>query len=142
MVNKIEKGSNITKHVSQLSTEAQPLKKKQKTIEEEKLEYARSAYLNTRRPHINNGLGYKMGNKHNSRVNNNGEEIIKFTKGNSHQVKQDNKATNHVSNFDANASYMPYHAFDALSCFSFCMLAHTTRGLRLVCGCPKCLYLT
>jgi hypothetical protein len=28
-------------------------------------------------------------------------------------VKQDNKATNHVSNVDANASYMPYHAFDA-----------------------------
>jgi hypothetical protein len=25
-------------------------------------------------------------------------------------VKQDNKATNHISN--ANASYMPYHAFD------------------------------
>jgi hypothetical protein len=28
-------------------------------------------------------------------------------------VKQDNKATNHVSHIDANASYMPYHAFDA-----------------------------
>jgi hypothetical protein len=28
-------------------------------------------------------------------------------------VKQDNKATNHVSNVDANASYMPYHTFDA-----------------------------
>jgi hypothetical protein len=28
-------------------------------------------------------------------------------------VKQDNKATNHISNFDANASYMLYHAFDA-----------------------------
>jgi hypothetical protein len=45
-------------------------------------------------------------------VNNNGQELIKFTKGNSHQVKQDIKATNHVSNVDANASYMPYHAFD------------------------------
>jgi hypothetical protein len=54
-----------------------------------------------------------MGDKHNSRVNNNGQEFIKFTKGNSHQVKQDNKATNHVSSFDANASYMHYHAFDA-----------------------------
>jgi hypothetical protein len=49
-------------------------------------------------------------------VNNNGKEFIKFTKGSSHQVKQDNKATNHAShtsNLDANTSYMPYHAFDA-----------------------------
>jgi hypothetical protein len=28
-------------------------------------------------------------------------------------VKQDHKETNHVSNVDANASYMSYHAFDA-----------------------------
>jgi hypothetical protein len=28
-------------------------------------------------------------------------------------VKQDIKATNHVSNVDTNTSYMPYHAFDA-----------------------------
>jgi hypothetical protein len=54
-----------------------------------------------------NGIGYKMGDKHNSRVNTNGQEFIKFTKGNSHQVKQDHKSTNHVSNVDANASYMP-----------------------------------
>jgi hypothetical protein len=69
--------------------------------------------MNTRRPHIKNSLGYKIGDKHNSRVNNNGQEFIKSTKGNSHQVKQDNKATNYVSSFDANASFMPYHAFDA-----------------------------
>jgi hypothetical protein len=69
--------------------------------------------LNTRRPHIKNGIGYKMGDKHNSRVNNNGQELIMFTKGNSHQVKHDIKATNHISNINANASYMPYHAFDA-----------------------------
>jgi hypothetical protein len=54
-----------------------------------------------------------MGDKHNSRVNNNGQEFIKFIKGDSYQVKQDNKATNHVSSVDANASYMPYYAFDA-----------------------------
>jgi hypothetical protein len=54
-----------------------------------------------------------MGDKHNSKVNNNGQEFIKFTKGNSHQVKQDHKLTNHVFNVDANASYMPYAAFDA-----------------------------
>jgi hypothetical protein len=69
--------------------------------------------MNTRRSYIKNGLSYKMGDKHNSSVNNNGQEFIKFTKGNSHQEKQDHKSTNHVSNVDANASYMPYHAFDA-----------------------------
>jgi hypothetical protein len=69
--------------------------------------------LNARRPHIKNGIGYKMGDKQNSRVNTNGQEFIKFTKGNSHQVKQDHKATNHVSNVDAIASFMPYHVFDA-----------------------------
>jgi hypothetical protein len=113
MVNKLEKGSNFTKRASQQSSKAQPLKKQQKTIEEEKLDCARSAYLNARRPHIKNGLGYKMGDKHNSRVNINGQEFIKFKKGDSHQLKQENKATNHVSIIDANASYMPYHAFDA-----------------------------
>jgi hypothetical protein len=69
--------------------------------------------LNVRRPYINNGIGYKMGDKHNSRVSTNDQEFIKFTKGISHQAKQDRKATNHVSNIDANASYMPYHDFDA-----------------------------
>jgi hypothetical protein len=116
MVNKLEKGSTITKQTFQQSNKAQPLKKQQEIIEDEKLEYARSAYLNARKPHIKNDIGYKMGDKHNSRVNNNVQEFIKFTKGNSHQVKQDNKATNYVShdfNVDANASYMPYHAFDA-----------------------------
>jgi hypothetical protein len=57
MVNKLEKGSNITKQASQQSNKVQPLKKQEKTIEEEKLEYARSAYLNARRPHIKNGIG-------------------------------------------------------------------------------------
>jgi hypothetical protein len=69
--------------------------------------------LNARRPHIKNVIGYKMGDKHNLMVNNNDQEFIKFTKDNSHQVKQDHKATNYVSNVDANTSYMPYHAFDA-----------------------------
>jgi hypothetical protein len=107
MVNKLEKGSNVTKQASQQSNKAQPLKKQQKTIEEEKLEYARSAYLNARRSHIKNDIGYKMGDDHNTRVNNNGQEFINFTKVNSHQVKEDNKATNHISNVDANASDMP-----------------------------------
>jgi hypothetical protein len=69
MVNKLENGSNITKKASQPSNKAQPLKKKQKTVEEHKLEYARSAYMNVRRPHIKSGIGYKTGNQHNTRVN-------------------------------------------------------------------------
>jgi hypothetical protein len=69
--------------------------------------------MNARRLHIKIDIGYKMGDKHNSMVNNNSQKFIKFTKGNSHEVKQDNKATNHVSSFDANTSYMSYHAFDA-----------------------------
>jgi hypothetical protein len=96
MVNKLKKSSNITKRASQQSNKAVPLQKQQKTIEKEKFEYARSAYSNARRPHIKNDLGYKMRDKHNSRVNNNDQEFIKFTKSNSYQVKQDNKITNHV----------------------------------------------
>jgi hypothetical protein len=98
MVNKLQKGSIVTKQTSQQSSKAQPLKKEQKIIEEEKLKYARSAYLNARRSHMKNIIGYKMEDKHNSRVNNNGQEFIKLTKDNSHQVKQVNKVTNHVSN--------------------------------------------
>jgi hypothetical protein len=91
MVNKLENGSNITKKASQQSNKAQPLKKQQETIEDEKIDYARSAYLNARRPHIMNGIDYKMGDKYNTRVNNNGQAFIKFTKDNSHQVKQRTK---------------------------------------------------
>jgi hypothetical protein len=40
MVNKLEKRLNITKQASQPSNKAHPLKKQQKTIEEEKIEYA------------------------------------------------------------------------------------------------------
>jgi hypothetical protein len=72
MVNRIEKSSTVTKQASQQSNKAQPLKKQQKTIEQEKLEYAKSAYLNVRMPHIKYGIGYKAGDNHNSRVNNNG----------------------------------------------------------------------
>jgi hypothetical protein len=52
MVNKLEKGSNFTKRASQQSNKAQPLKKKQNATEDENIEYARTAYLNARRPHI------------------------------------------------------------------------------------------
>jgi hypothetical protein len=36
---------------------------------DEKVEYAKSAYLIARRPHIKSGIDYKTGDKHNSRVN-------------------------------------------------------------------------
>jgi hypothetical protein len=42
----------------------------------EKIAYTRSVYLNARRPHIKNGIGYKTGDKHNSRVNSNDKEFI------------------------------------------------------------------
>jgi hypothetical protein len=80
VVNKLKTGSNITKQASQQSNKAQPLKKQQKTVEEKRLEYAMSAYLNARKSHIKNIIAYKMGDKHNSRVNNNGQEFIKFTR--------------------------------------------------------------
>jgi hypothetical protein len=80
MVNTLKNGSNVTKRASQQSNKAQLLKKQQKTIEDEKIDYAR-------RPHIKNGIGYKMEDKHNSRVNNNDQEFIKFSKGSTHQVK-------------------------------------------------------
>jgi hypothetical protein len=71
--------------------------------------------LNERRSHIKNDIGYKIGDKHNSRVNSNGKEFIKFTKGNSYQdKKQTLNNTNHASY--ANTSYvshMSYHDFDA-----------------------------
>jgi hypothetical protein len=93
-------------------------KKEEKANMNEKIEYARSVFLNARRPHIKNDIGYKSGNKHNSRVNSNGKEVIKFTKGNSYQdKKQSLNNTNYVS-YASNAndsyiSHMSYHDFDA-----------------------------
>jgi hypothetical protein len=80
----------------------------------EKIKYARSVFLNARRSHIKNGISYKSGDKHNSRVNSNGKEFIKFTKGNSYQdKKQSHNNTNHpfYAN-DSYVSYMSYHDFD------------------------------
>ena len=76
--------------------------------------------MNTRRPHVKSGIGYKEGAKHNARVNNNGKEFVKFTKESFHQKKQErSKASNnfsHAHNNHANASHVPhmsYHDFDA-----------------------------
>jgi hypothetical protein len=110
MVNKLEKGSNFTKWASQQSNKAQPLKRQQKGIEDEKIKYARMS-------HIKNGIGYKMGDKHNSRVNTKDKKFIKFTKANVQQEKkQSTKITNNVSHSYANASHIShisYHNFDA-----------------------------
>jgi hypothetical protein len=117
MVNKLEKGSNVTKQASQPSNKAQSLKKQQKTIEEEKLKHARSAYMNARRPHIKSRIGYKNGAEHNSRVNTRGQEFIEFTKVSVQQVKKQSiKTTNNVSYSYANishVSHMSYHDFHA-----------------------------
>jgi hypothetical protein len=93
-------------------------KKEENANIDEKIEYVRSVFLNARRPHIKSGIGYKSGDKHNSRVNSNGKELIKFTIGNSHQEKKQSlNKTNHVSYASIdNASYvshMSYHKFDA-----------------------------
>jgi hypothetical protein len=73
--------------------------------------------LNTWRPHIKNGIGYKNGDKHNSRVNTKGQEFIKFTKASVQQEKKQSiKTTNNVSySFanDSHISHMSYHDFDA-----------------------------
>jgi hypothetical protein len=105
MVNKLEKGRTAPMIISQ------------QHIVDGKIEYARSAYLNARRAHIKNVIGYKTGDKHNSRVNSNGKEFIKFIIGNSHQEKKKSlNNTNHVFyTSNANASYvshMSYHEFD------------------------------
>jgi hypothetical protein len=108
MVNKLEKVKTVPKLNSQQQMRPTHQKKEERANINEKIEYAR-------RPHIKNGIGYKSGDKHNSRVNSNGKEFIKFTKGNSYQdKKQSLNNTNHV--FYANASYVShisYHDFDA-----------------------------
>jgi hypothetical protein len=64
------------------------IKKKEERVNiDKKIEYARSVFLNAKRSHIKNGTGYKSGDKHNSRVNSNGKELIKFTKDNFYQDK-------------------------------------------------------
>jgi hypothetical protein len=63
MVKKLEKGRSTPKIVSQQQ------RKQVHHEKDEKVKYARSVFLNTRRPHIKNEIGCKAGDKHNSRVN-------------------------------------------------------------------------
>jgi hypothetical protein len=105
MANKLEKGRTAPKIASQHHKK------------NEKIEYVRSDYLNSRRPHIKNGIGYKTGDKHNSRVNTRGQELIKFTKANiQHEKKQNIKITNYASyayTIASHVSHMSYYDFDA-----------------------------
>jgi hypothetical protein len=57
MVKKLEKGKITPKIASQ------PPKKQVQKEKDEKVEYARSAFLNARRPCIKSGIGYKNGDK-------------------------------------------------------------------------------
>jgi hypothetical protein len=111
VVKKFEKGKTAPKIASQ------PSKKQVQNENDENVEYVRSVFLNARRPHIKSGIGYKNGNKHNSRVNTKGQEFIKFTKTNVQQEKKQSiKSTNNVSYSYTNSSHvshMSYHNFDA-----------------------------
>jgi hypothetical protein len=111
MVKKLKKGRTTPKITSQ-----QP-KKQVQHQKDERIEYARSVFLNARRPHIKSGIGYKNDDKHNSRVNTRGQEFIKFTKTNIQQEKKASiKTTNNASYSYNNASHvfhMSYHDFDA-----------------------------
>jgi hypothetical protein len=118
MVNKLEKGRTVTKLAPQYQKKPTHHKKEERVNIDKNIEYARSIFLNARRPHIKNGIGYKSGGKHNLRLNSIGKEFIKFTKGNSHQEKKQSlNNTNHVSYAsNVNSSYvshMSYHDFDA-----------------------------
>jgi hypothetical protein len=92
MVKKLEKRRTAPKIASQ-----QP-KKQVQHEKDEKFECARSVFLNARRPHNKSGIGYKNGDKHNSRVNTKCQEFIKLTKANIQQEKKESiKTTNNAS---------------------------------------------
>jgi hypothetical protein len=76
VVKKLEKEKTVPKIVSQ------PSKKQVQNEKDEKVEYARSVFLNARMAHIKSEIGYKNDDKHNCRVNTKGQESIKFTKTN------------------------------------------------------------
>jgi hypothetical protein len=105
MVNKLEKERTAPKIASQHHKK------------DENIEYARSAYLNVRMSHIKSGIGYKTGDKHNSRVNIRVQELSKLTKANiQHKKKQNIKTTNNAFYAYTNVSHvshMSYHDFDA-----------------------------
>jgi hypothetical protein len=110
VVKKLEKKKTAPKIASQ------PPKKQDQNEKVENIEYARSVFLNARRPHIKSGIRYKNGDKPNSRVNTKGQEFIKFTKANVQQEKKQSiKTTNNDSYSYTNVSHvshMSYHDFN------------------------------
>jgi hypothetical protein len=76
MVKKFEKEKTAPKIASQ------PPKKQVQSEKDKKIEYARSVFLKARRTHIKSKIGYKNGDKYNSRVNTKDQKFIKFTKAN------------------------------------------------------------
>jgi hypothetical protein len=114
MVKKLEKGRTTSKVASQQQSKQVHHKKEKKNLMDEKVEYARSIYLNARRPHIKSEIGYKTGDNHNSRLNTKGQEFIKFTKASIQQEKKQNiKTTNNASYAYTNASHVSHMYFDA-----------------------------
>ena len=95
--------------VNSLMAQALEIKKKN---DDEKVKYARSVHVNTRRPHVKSGIGYTGGAKHNARENTKGQTFIKFAKEGTYQKKQEkSKMANRVSHaYHANAH--AYHAHD------------------------------
>jgi hypothetical protein len=115
MTNKLKKEKTMPKLATQQQKRPIHHKKEERTNIDEKIVYAQSVFLNARWPHIKNGIGYKSGDKHNSRVNSNSKEFIKFTKGNFYQDKKQNlNNTNHPSYANVfYVSHMSYHDYDA-----------------------------
>jgi hypothetical protein len=115
MVKKLEKGKTAPKIASQ------PPKKQVQKERGEKVEYARSVFLNARKPHIKSGIRHKNGDKHNSKVNTKGQEFIKFTKTNVQQEKKQSiKTTNNASYSYTNASHVS-HSYTMISMLLMCL---------------------
>jgi hypothetical protein len=110
MVNKLEKGRTVSKLTPRHQKKHIHHKKEERVNIDENIEYARSVFLNVRRPHIKNDIGYKNDDKHNSRVNLNSKEFIMFTKGNSHQEKKQsiNNSIQVPYASNANVSYVSH----------------------------------
>jgi hypothetical protein len=108
---------NLEKEKTALKIASQSPKKHVQKERDEKVEHARSVFLNARSSHIKSGIGYKNDDKHNSRVNTKGQKFIKFTKANvQYEKKQSIKTTNSASYSYTNASHvshMSYYDFDA-----------------------------
>jgi hypothetical protein len=69
MVNNLKKGITASKLAPQHQMKPTHHRKEERANIDGKIEYARSIFLNARRPHIKISNGYKSGDKHNLRVN-------------------------------------------------------------------------